>query len=228
MASCVAGRRARRLVVSTAAAVMLVGVAAAQASAATISVTKPCYVNSIHQRASMTVVGSGFTPDTPVEISSSDGTVAKLVTASPTGTIALTTAAPAPLLNPLEIKTVTLTAQVSSVSGPMVVATTPATVTPLSVVTKPARAKFTRKVTWFFSGFDPGKQIYAHYLRRRTVARTRFGKAQGACGVLKARARLFPGGHPRFKTYRVQIDDSKRYRKHTLPRFVTKLGTFVT
>lgn len=219
---------ARRLVVPTAASLLLMGIAAAQASAATISVTKPCYVNSLHERASMTVVGSGFTPGIPVEITSSDGTVAEVTTASSTGTITLTTGAPAPLLNPLQRKTVTLTAQVSTVSGTAIVATTQATVTPLSVVTRPARAKFTRKVTWFFSGFEPGKPIYAHYLRRRPVAKTRFGKAKGACGVLKARALLFPGGHPRFKTYRVQIDDSKHYSKHTLPRFVTTLGTFVT
>lgn len=198
--------------------------AAAQASAATISVDRPCYVNSFHNRAQMTVLGSGFTPGDPVEITSSDGTVAAAATASSAGTISVVSGAPAPAFQNPGQKLVILTAEDLSTAA---TATTQTLTAPLAVQTRPARSKFTHKVTWFFSGFRPGKPIYAHYLRRHPVAKTRFGKAKGACGLLKTRALLFPGGHPRFKTYHVQIDDSKHYSRHASPKIVTKLGTFV-
>jgi hypothetical protein len=91
---------------------------------------------------------------------------------------------------------------------------------------KPTEAALTKKVTWYFSGFRRGKFIYAHYLHKKPAAQARFGRATGPCGLLKVKARFYPGGHPRFKTYTVQIDDSKRYSKHASPKIVTKLGTF--
>lgn len=217
------GRRVHRLALATAALLACAAVATAQASAATISVNKPCYVNSLHQRASMIVTGSGFTPGASVQITSSDDTVAASGSVSSTGTISIPASAPAPPFSKPGQKSVTVTAEDLSTTA---TAITQALVAPLAVATRPARAKFTHKVTWFFSGFTPGKSIYAHYLRKHPVAKARFGKAKGACGLLKTRALLFPGGHPRHKRYEVQIDDSKRYSKHASPRIVTPLKTF--
>jgi hypothetical protein len=97
----------------------------------------------------------------------------------------------------------------------------------LAVDTKPAQARLSKKVTWYFSGFRPGRFIYGHYLRKKPVARAKFGRAKGPCGLLKVKARFYPGGHPRFKSYGLQLDDSKSYSKHASPRIVTRLGTFV-
>ena len=199
-------------------------VGAAQASAATISVNKKCYVTTSKQRAQMTVIGSGFVPGDTVLLQSGDGTVNATGPVSPAGTISITTGAPLP--KAIAEQSTTVTATDFSTSGQVAAATT-VSVAPLAVKTKPARAKFTHPVTFFFFGFKPGKQIYAHYLHPKQVARERFGKAKGACGVLKTKALLFPGGHPQFKTYKVQFDDAKAYGRHASPKIDTKLNTFV-
>lgn len=200
---------------------------AAQASAATITVNKPCYVTGA-KRAEMTVTGSGFIPGDTVTLTSSDDSVGATGPVSTTGTISITTGAPVPgsLFKAAKQKTVTVTATDFASSG-SITASTPTMVAPTLVSTKPARARFTRVVTFFFSGFTPGESIYAHYLHPKQVALARFGKAQGACGILKTRARLYPGGHPRFKRYKVQFDDSKHFREHATPRLDVILRTFV-
>jgi hypothetical protein len=172
----------------------------------------------------MAVAGSGFVPGDTVEISSGDGSVADSVTADAAGNISLTTGAPSPTFNRPGAKTETVTATDIATTG-TITASTPVQVAPLEVQTVPLEAPFTKKVTWYFSGFTPGKHIYAHYLRDKQVARAKFSRAQGPCGVLKARATLYPGGHPHFKKYEVQIDSSKHYNKHATPRIDTRLST---
>ena len=220
------GGRGRVRTALTGSVVMLVsGTLAAQASAASIAVNKPCYVNAASRAAAMTVSGSGFTPGDPVDIQSSDGSVAATANAGASGAFAVTTGAPTPFLPRPESKTFTLTASDFTATGTTITATTRVTVTDLSVTTAPSRAALTEKVTWYFSGFDPGKQIYGHYLRRNEVARAEFGTAQGPCGLLKVNARFYPGGHPRYKTYTLQVDNSKPYSMHTTPRVLAQLGT---
>jgi hypothetical protein len=81
-------------------------------------------------------------------------------------------------------------------------------------------------VTWYFSGFDGGHYIYGHYLRHgREVARARFGHAKGDCGLLRVRARFFPG-HQRYRTYGLQFDDTRLYSKRSSPRIVITLGAY--
>ena len=200
---------------------------ATQASAATITVNQPCYVIAA-KRAPMIVTGSGFVPGDTVTLSSSDGSVAASGVVSAGGTISITTGAPVPgkLFTAAKSKTVSVTATDFSANG-QVSASTPATVAPLLVTTKPAKAKFTRRVTFFFSGFTPGKTIFAHFLHPKQVALARYGKAKGACGMLSTKARLYPGGHPHFKSYKVQFDDAKRFSKKASPRLDVTLRTFV-
>jgi hypothetical protein len=200
---------------------------ATQASAATISVNKPCFVTGA-KRAPMTVTGSGFIAGDTVTLSSSDGSVAASGPVSATGTISITTGAPVPgkLFDAAKPKTVSVTATDLSATAP-VSASTPTTVVPLLVQTKPARAKFTRRVTFFFSGFTQGETIYAHFLHPKQVALARYGKAKGVCGLLTTRARLYPGGHPHFKSYKVQFDDFKHFSKKAAPRLDVTLRTFV-
>jgi hypothetical protein len=60
-------------------------------------------------------------------------------------------------------------------------------------------------------------------VRSKQVARVRFGRAKGPCGVLKVRARFYPGGHPRYDNYTLVFDSSKRYSKKTRPRVLLKI-----
>ena len=106
-------------------------------------------------------------------------------------------------------------------------AQTAVTVANFAVDTVPAVAQPSRKVTWRFSGFIPGRLIYVHYLRPGSViARMAFGRAQGPCGTLKARDRFYPGGHPQFSTYQVVFDQVKRYTRRARPRISTRLSFF--
>jgi hypothetical protein len=223
----VGGRRRLVQAALGAALILVPSAAAAPASAATLSLDKPCYVSAASKRATMKLLGSGFVPGDMVEISSSDGSVSTSTPANASGDIAATTGAPIPFLSLPGSKAITLTAQDFTAAGTTITATARTQAAPLAVATKPAQARLSQKVTWYFSGFRPGRLIYGHYLRKRPVARTQFGRAKGPCGVLKVKARFYPGGHPRFKSYGLQLDDSKSYSKHASPRIVTKLGTFV-
>ncbi len=199
------------------------GAFAAEAPAQTLTVDKPCYVNVANTAAVMTVSGTGYAPGDPVLISSSDGSVDTQTTADPSGSILVQTDAPTPSLTHPGAQTVTLTAQDFTATGTTLTASTPVMATDLGVEPQPTRAKLTSRVTWYFSGFAPGKPIYGHYLRKQQVALARFGLARGACGVLKVRARFYPGGNPRRRKYRLQFDDSQRYSKHSLPRYTVQI-----
>jgi len=94
----------------------------------------------------------------------------------------------------------------------------------LAFSVNPQEASFKRKVTFRFSGFLPGRAIYAHYVHRGRVAAVQsFGRTSGACGLLRKRELQYPGGKPRYDSYTVQFDDSRSYRRGALPRIVTKL-----
>lgn len=194
---------------------------AAPASAATLSVDKACYVLASNQPpVAMTVSGAGFAPDERVSIASSKGwSAAAPATAGPTGTFMVSLPLPETTFTLPGQQTLTLTA--TGLAGS--VAATPVMVAPRGLATAPAQAPLSHKLTWYLSGFTPGKYIYVHYLHPRPVARARLGRAKGACGVLKTRARVYPGVHPRYRKYNVQIDDARRYSKHSTPQIPATL-----
>jgi hypothetical protein len=211
-------------------ALLLPGVTAVQASAATLAVNQVCFVNKFTRtsvrQAPVLVTGSGYVPGDSVTITSSDGSVNKVVQATPAGTLDTTIGAPTPFLKLPSSKALTLTATDFINSSGTVTGTTFLKVTDLAVATVPALARPSRSVTWYFAGFTTGRYIYGHYTRNgREVARARFGRAKGDCGLLRVKARFFPGGHQRYRSYGLQFDDSGRYNKHSSPRIVTSLGS---
>lgn len=221
-----AGRRRRTLLVAAAgllAPVTLAAPASASASAATLSVNQACYVLGSNQPVAMTVSGTGFAPDEQVSIASSKGWSASApVAAGATGVFTVVLPAPEPTFALPGQQTLTLTA--TGLTGS--VATTPVTVAPLGVATVPGQAPLSHKLTWYLSGFAPGKYIYVHYLHGKPVARAKLGRAKGACGVLKTRAHIYPNLHPRYRKYNVQIDDARAYSQHAAPKIDTTLKIF--
>jgi hypothetical protein len=204
------------------------GVSVAQASAATLAVDKPCYVNKFAKtrvrQAPMQVSGSGYVPGDSVTISSTDGSLNTVVQASAAGTITVTIGAPTPFFKLPGSRGLALTATDYSNAQGTITAATLFKVTDLEVATVPVRARPSRKVTWYFSGFDPGRSVYGHYIRHgREVARAIFGRAQGDCGLVRVRARFFPG-HQRYAHYALQFDDTRHYNPHSSPRIVTALN----
>jgi hypothetical protein len=228
----VTGVRRRLAHAAIAAGVLVVpAAAAAQASAATLSVNKLCYVNkytktSVRQ-AKMIITGSGYVPGDPVVLATTDGSISTEVTASPTGTISDTIGAPTEFFKEPGSKGLILSATDNTASGQTITGGTLFKATNLAVATVPATARPARRVTWYFSGFTRGKYIYGHYLHKgREVKRARFGKAKGPCGLLRIKARFFPGGHQRYTSYGLQLDNTRLYRRKSSPRIDTALSTF--
>jgi hypothetical protein len=224
------GMRRRCLKATIVAAALLVPAAATTgASAATLALNKACYVNKFTKTsirlAPMHVTGSGYVPNDPVTITSSDGSLNKLVQADSAGTIDASIGAPTPFFKLPASMPLTLTATDYSNSQGTITGATFVKVTDLAVATVPSVARPSRRVTWYFSGFDKGRYIFGHYLRHgREVARARFGRSKGDCGLLRTRARFFPGGRQRYASYGLQFDDASRYNKRSTPRIVTELG----
>ncbi|MFZ0040187.1 MAG: hypothetical protein WAK93_02695 [Solirubrobacteraceae bacterium] len=201
------------------------GAMAAQASAATLFANKACYVNdNPAQGAPMLITGTGFTPGDTVDLSG--GTVFAKSTVQSNGTIAWTAAAP--LLTTIDpaSETTTLTADDETVGAN--VASGAVQSANLAVATSKGQVQNVHKdkVKFSFSGFSPGKSIYGFYARTKIVAKTNFGKAKGACGMLTKRALLFPGGHPRNNSYKVTFESRSKYSKKANPRLTAKLKIF--
>jgi hypothetical protein len=201
---------------------MLASTVAGSAPAQTITVNGACFVNANPNVGSpVTISGSGFVPGHLIRLTAP----AWLIGAVPAGLAGtFQTTVPGPRLGTAgpAVSRYTLTAQDQNGSG--AIATTSFSVANLAFRTTPATASPSTRVRFTFSGFRPNAAIYGHYvLRGRVVATARFGRARGACGLLSARSRLFPGGHPRFGKYVLQFDDSRRYHTRTVPRIVSGL-----
>jgi hypothetical protein len=192
---------------------------AAPATAQVISVNAACFVNAKPAvGAPVTVSGSGFTPGDTVELDATG--VFGTTTVGATGTFTTTVTGPI-LTTPFPASSrFTLTAR-DETNG-TTTASTSFEVANLAFQTHPAVAKPSKTVHFSFSGFRSGALIYGHYVHGKKVLTTRFGRAKGACGLLKSKARLFPG-KPRFSKYKVQFDNSRRYHATALPRIVSGL-----
>jgi hypothetical protein len=217
-----------RLAILATAAVVASACAAAgaqAAAAAALSVPVACVVDTQSSGGSaMPVIGAGFTPGDSIELTTDKGDGFGTATVGAGGSFATTMAAP--VLSKLgpdaEMFTLTAADQTDGVTT----ATATFAAANLAVATTPARARPGRKVTFSFSGFVEGKGIYAHYMHRgKLTATKRFGKATGPCGVLKARAALYPGVQ-RYDSYKVQFDDARKFSASALPRYVTTLNIF--
>lgn len=199
--------------------------ARAAPAAPTVSLNQRCYANA-RSNAPMTVSGAGWTAGDTVQISGAEEPLT--ATVGPDGTFTEPALAPSGNFGlRQESRTLSVTETDATTGQPVGGATAQVSflVTDLAVSISPQNAPFNRKVTFRFSGFTPGRPIYAHYLHgRRVVARQRLGTASGPCGLLKKRALQYPGGHPRARRYTVQFDDALHYKRHTLPRVVAPLN----
>jgi hypothetical protein len=211
-------RRARVFAALTASAASVMAIQTGMAGAAgtpAIAVAPKCVVNAHPTMGSlMAVAGSGFTPGDLIALSAGDAS--KAATASSTGTFSVLMHAPTLATSGAGSKRFTITAQ-DQTSGTGSASTT-FSVANLAF-TSPATASPAKIVHFSFSGFRPGAFIYGHYLRGSKVVTTqRFGRATGICGLLKAKAHLFPLRNPASGNYKVQIDDSRKFRAKAVPR----------
>jgi hypothetical protein len=194
------------------------------ASAAQIAPTAACYVNVGLHEPQVTIVGRGFAPGDDIAVNG-NGFFAHGA-AGADGTIIIKGEGPAlGTIDPV-VKTYTLEAQDES-AGSTILATTTIHVTNFTVSLSPTSVKNVHRdrVHYRFSGFIPGRHIYAYFRRKTTLARFTFGKAQRPCGTASAKALLYPGGHPGHDKYTVTFEQTSRYTKKAL-RYVSTLDLF--
>jgi hypothetical protein len=209
-------------------AALVFGALGGTASAAELTVNAGCYVIAGKNAPPMEFAGSGFTPGDSVLVSSRDGTVDTSVKADGQGRISGRADAPTPYFATPGAQKIGLTAADQTPTGKTITATTTVNITELgwehgSTKRLPGLRALTEKTNWSFSGFEPGKIIYGHYLYNgRQVALATFGLAAAPCGTLKVRARLYPA-RPHHSSYSIQYDDSRPYTKTAQPRIIGPL-----
>jgi hypothetical protein len=193
--------------------------ASAAVSGPTVSVDKACYVNSA-THALMTISGAGFAPGDTVRLTAGDASAT--ATAAGDGTFTATSAAPDLPKGPFS-KRLTLTAV--DQTRPGVTAETTIHVANLAVAVSQTLVQNVRKdkVLFSFSGFEPGRRIYAFYIHGKRRARAVFNRAQGPCGTLRERALLYPGGRPTNDRYTVVFENTGRYSATAFPRVTGNL-----
>jgi hypothetical protein len=199
---------------------------AAAAPRATLSVDKPCYVLT-KRIPSVIITGSGYRPFSHVLITSTANIDAS-TTADGAGKISVKVRAPAPHFSAPSVKTFTFTAKDENVT-PAIRARIRVRVAPLgashgSTPRAPGLKALTEVTNWSFSGFAPGRTIFAHYtIKGRQVALKGFGVAHGACGTLRTRAPLYPAT-PHHASYPVQFDSVQHYSPKTTPRLTGRVS----
>jgi hypothetical protein len=219
-------RKCLPLVLSAICAAALVAAPAASA-AGSVATGKGCYVAKGSEGVNVDVSGSGFTAGEAVfaQIPAPGGLAGYVeTTVAPDGTIAATIDKVFPEgIEPVAEKK---TMQIKGVLSGQILAEVPFQITNLAVKTVPATASYHKVVTYIFAGFRPHKPIFGHFFRGGKLAVThKFGKANGPCGILHTKSKLFPGNGPRTAKYKVQFDDSKKVNPKATPKIVTSLGS---
>jgi hypothetical protein len=186
-------------------AALLATPVAAHAATLSVSPVKPCYrTNEVVRMA-----GAGFTPGGTVRITA-DG---RLIADTPAdgsgsfgGRLIVRTLTQ-------RVKTYTATDQSNTANT----ASVPLTISPFFVRVSPRNGPPGRRLRIRASGFNTGRQLFAHVIRGRRRSNIRLGRLRGPCGRLTARRRLFPGGASP-GVYTIQFDARRRYSPDTRVR----------
>lgn len=185
-----------------------------------IDVNRPCYVIA-SKVPSMVITGSGFAPRSNVLITST-ANIDVSTHADRHGDISVRVSAPAPYFARPAVKTYLFEAadEDGSITARRLVRVAPYGALHGATAQAPGLTALTERTSWSFSGFAPGREIYAHYtLDGRQVALAEFGRAHGDCGLLRTRAPLYPAT-PHRAGYQVQFDGVERYSPATRPRIM--------
>lgn len=195
----------RTAVLPTLAALVLAAPAAA--SAATLSVDKPCY--GAGERVQFS--GTGYTPNGSVALSVS-GQQLGLSSANPVGEVALSLGAPA-----IDGKQRTDTFTATDQANLSLTASVPVLLTSLDVKVTPKNGDPSNPKRIVARGFTTGTNLYAHVRRGKSRRNVRVGRLKGACKTLDVKRRLFsPDAKP--GVYKVQFDARRTYSASTAPQ----------
>ena len=211
-------RRSTACVAVGATTLLASGALAAQSSAAQIALNAPCYFNTDRSTATVTIAGSGFLASSTVDIG---GGVFGNVTTDPAGNFLTTVRAPNATIRPGARKFNVTASDEDLDTGQKVTASTTGHYTMAGVAFSDNFVGFGKRITYFFGGFRPGRQIYGHYfIGRRQTGRKRFGRAAGPCGTLKAKATGYPVSSAHPDTWTVFFDNVRKFSRRAIPTYV--------
>lgn len=192
--------------------------APATASAASLSVPKPCYGPG--ERIALS--GSGFTPNGEVAVSVS-GRQLGVTTANGVGEIAVSTTAPA-IKGKRRADLYTAADQIDLSRT----ANVPVNLTSLSVKVTPKNGNPAKAKRIVARGFTTGKVLWAHVRRGKAKRNVKIGKLKGGCHILDVKRQLFPS-NAKAGLYSVSFDTKRTYSSKTRPQvsfLVTVFHTF--
>ena len=169
---------------------------AAPAGAATVQ-TDAC-VRYVAGQPTMTIIGTGFSPNGFVSLSTI--TKAKPTPAVFSSSSALanggflkTTTPPAFSSVNRNLETFALVASDTTNPAAPIIATAPFQVVRFGLTTSPTPRRPTSRVTYTARGFTTGKPVYVHFRFRGVTRRTvNLGVAKGPCGIVSQRMRALP------------------------------------
>lgn len=93
----------------------------------------------------------------------------------------------------------------------------------------PRRTRPWRTVTFRFSGFEPGRVVYAHYrFGGRVRANVTMGRASAPCGLLTARRDQIPVRDPDVGRWSIQFDHRRSFSARATPRITATVDVFRT
>jgi hypothetical protein len=190
----------------------------ATASAASLSVNKPCYGPG----EKIDFSGSGFTPNGEVALSVS-GRQLGLTTANGVGEIAASTGAPV-------IKGKRRSELYSAVDQTdlALAARLPVHVTSLNVKVTPKNGNPAKAKRIVARGFTTGKVLWAHVRRGKAKRNVKIGRLKGECKTLDVKRQLFPA-NAKDGLYNVSFDTKRTYSAKKRPQvsfLVTVFHTF--
>jgi hypothetical protein len=200
----------------TAAAALAAG--AASAGAATIQVDRGCYADPSQRRDTVTLTGTGFTPNTAYQV-----TLDGQPLAGGTGTTDATGAVNGTFVAPSLAKGATDHRYTIGVQEGANAPTAFFRVTQLFADFRPSKGDpKTLKVRFSLFGFTlqgvDHPTVYLHYIRPNGKLKKTYkiGVARGACGTIRksSRRRLFPF-HAERGRWRLQFDTSRRFHRGT-------------
>lgn len=193
-------------------------------SAATASLDRACYVSGEPGTLSL----AGFSPNAVVSLANDDGDRTS-VTTDAAGSLVVAIGPPAgdDLPRPGS-REIVFTA--TEDANPANVATAVGRIAPLAFATDTGPKSPAAKRAWYFSGWTPGKAIYAHFrLGGRTRGTYRFGVATGPCGLYQRRA---PGiaikGRVGAGAWTIQVDQAARFSTRTTEKLTTRTAVYTT
>lgn len=199
--------------------------AAAPAQAATLVTDLPCYV----ERQPMAIGGQGFAPGSDYTVKGGAGQIFAFGTTDPAGNW-LTQTEVAPIIPERTTKPQDYTLEATQDGA--VVATTTFQAVNLMFSLASTRGKPTSRTTWRFSGFEPGKSIYAHVRRGgKTLTNVRMGRGSAPCGTLATKQRRLPGISSRrvkFGSYDIYIDNRMTFKRGAPRQIKSTLTVFRT